>query len=126
MGGAAPEVDAKGNIWVSVGNGSVNSSGQVYDDSDSVLELSPALHLEQYFAPSTWAQDNASDADMSTAAWLGSVGQVVAAGKSPTIYLLNGAHLGGIGKEEASTSGVCANDIDGGNAVVGNDWKKIV
>ncbi len=119
MGGAAPEVDAKGNIWVSVGNGSVNSSGQAYDNSDSVLELSPALHLKQYFAPSTWAQDNASDADMSTAPALLSDGQVVVAGKSPTIYLLNGAHLGGIGKEEASISGVCANDIDGGSAVVG-------
>jgi len=34
MGGAAPVVDAKGNVWVSVGNGSVRSTGQAYDDSD--------------------------------------------------------------------------------------------
>ena len=27
-----------------------------YDDSDSVLELSPSLSLLQYFAPSTWAR----------------------------------------------------------------------
>ena len=38
MGGAAPEVDAAGNIWVTTGNG---SSSTPYDFSDSVLELSP-------------------------------------------------------------------------------------
>jgi outer membrane protein assembly factor BamB len=119
MGGAAPVVDNKGNIWVSVGNGSVQSSGQAYDDSDSVLELSATLRLKQYFAPTTWAQDNASDKDMSTAPALLSNGQVVAAGKSPTVYLLNGTHLGGVGKEEASLSGVCGNDVDGGSAVDG-------
>ena len=119
MGGAAPVVDAQGNIWVSVGNGSVQSSGQAYDDSDSVLELSATLRLKQYFAPATWAQDNASDYDMSTAPALLSNGQVVVAGKSPTVYLLNGAHLDGIGNEEASLSSVCGNDTDGGSAVVG-------
>jgi outer membrane protein assembly factor BamB len=46
-------------------------------------------------------------------------GQVILAGKSPRTYLLNGAHLGGIGHPEAITTGVCSNDIDGGSAVVG-------
>jgi outer membrane protein assembly factor BamB len=32
---------------------------------------------------------------------------------------LNGEHLGGIGKQEASLSSVCSNDIDGGSAIVG-------
>ena len=40
MGGAAPAVDGSGNIWVSVGNGSVYSASRAYDDSDSALELS--------------------------------------------------------------------------------------
>ncbi|HVA70417.1 MAG TPA: PQQ-binding-like beta-propeller repeat protein [Acidimicrobiales bacterium] len=119
MGGAAPIIDAKGNIWVSAGNGSVTTSGQPYDRSDSVLEISPSLQLEQYFAPANWAQDNASDADMSASPALLADGQVVQAGKSPNVYLLNGAHLGGIGQQEASLSGVCSNDIDGGTAVVG-------
>ena len=52
MGGAAPEVDAAGNIWVTTGNG---SSSTPYDYSDSVLELSPGLARTQYFAPSTWS-----------------------------------------------------------------------
>ncbi|HUZ42720.1 MAG TPA: PQQ-binding-like beta-propeller repeat protein [Acidimicrobiales bacterium] len=119
MGGAAPVVDAKGNVWVSVGNGSVHSAGQAYDDSDSVLELSSTERLEQYFAPSSWASDNASDYDMTTAPVLLADGQVVVAGKSPTVYLLNRARLGGIGNQEASLSSVCSNDIDGGSAIVG-------
>jgi outer membrane protein assembly factor BamB len=119
MGGAAPIVDAQGDIWVTAGNGSVHSAGHAYDDSDSVLELSSSLSLRQYFAPATWASDNARDADMATAPALLTDGQVVAAGKSRTVYLLNGAALGGIGGQQASLPGACSDDIDGGVAIVG-------
>ena len=119
MGGAAPAVDAKGNVWVSVGNGSVHGTGQAFDDSDSALELTAAGRLEQYFAPSNWASDNASDNDMSTVPALLADGQVILAGKSPVVYLLNGAHLGGIGSQEASLTSACSNVIDGGVAIIG-------
>ena len=119
MGGAAPAVDGSGNVWVSVGNGSVYSATRAYDDSDSALELSSSLRLLQYFAPTTWPQDNADDLDMSMAPALLADGQVVLAGKSRTVYLLNGAHLGGIGGQEASLGSACSDDIDGGSAVVG-------
>jgi len=119
MGGAAPVVDASGNIWVEAGNGSVYSSSHAYDDSDSVLELSPALTLLQYFAPSSWAANNANDLDMSTAPALLSDGQVVAAGKSRIVYLLNGSSLGGIGRQQSQLGSACGDDIDGGVAVEG-------
>ncbi len=119
MGGAAPVVDASGNIWVGVGNGSVYSSSQAYDDSDSVLELSPSLALEQYFAPSSWPSDNAHDLDMSTAPALLSDGQVVEAGKARIVYLLSGSSLGGIGGQQAQLGDACGSDIDGGVAIVG-------
>jgi outer membrane protein assembly factor BamB len=128
MGGAAPVIDARGDIWVSTGNGSVYSSKDAYDDSDAVLELSSSLRLLQYFAPSSWPANNAADLDMSTAPMLLPSGQVVLAGKSRIVYLLNGAHLGGIGGQEATLSGrmqsadvgtVCPNDIDGGAATSG-------
>jgi outer membrane protein assembly factor BamB len=119
MGGAAPVVDAAGNIWVEAGNGSVYSTSHAYDDSDSVLELSPSLALEQYFAPSTWASDNADDLDMSTAPALLGDGEVVAAGKSRTVYLLSGSRLGGIGSQQAELDDACGDVIDGGVAVVG-------
>ena len=119
MGGAAPVVDSAGRVWVSTGNGSVHSSSQPYDNSDSVLELSPAMRLLQYFAPSSWATDNANDLDMSIAPALLPDGQVILAGKSRIVYLLDGSHLGGIGKQQASLGSACTADIDGGIAVSG-------
>jgi polyvinyl alcohol dehydrogenase (cytochrome) len=108
MGGAAPVVDGHGDIWVST-----------YDDSDSVLELSPSLQLMQFFAPSTWAADNSRDLDMSIAPALLPDGQVLLAGKSRIIYLLSGTHLGGIGHQQATLGPACGEDIDGGVAVAG-------
>ncbi len=127
MGGAAPVVDDSGHIWVSTGNGSVYSDKDAYDDSDSVLELSSSLRLLQFFAPTTWATNNSQDLDMSTAPALLPDGQVVLAGKSRIVYLLNGAHLGGIGGQQATlgdgshaiVGSACSNDIDGGIAVLG-------
>ena len=119
MGGAAPAVDHRGHLWVSVGNGSVYSARHRYDDSDSALELSPSLRLLQFFAPRTWASDNRQDLDMSTVPVLLSDGQVLLTGKSRIVYLLNGARPGGIGGEQAALGPVCGSDIDGGAAAVG-------
>jgi outer membrane protein assembly factor BamB len=112
-------VDSSGDIWVSTGNGSVHSDSQPYDNSDSVLELSPSLKLLQVFAPATWAGDNSQDLDMSTAPALLPGGQVILSGKSRIVYLLNGAHLGGIGGQQAALGAACSQDVDGGVAVQG-------
>jgi outer membrane protein assembly factor BamB len=119
MGGAAPTVDASGDVWVGVGNGSVHSGGDPYDDSDSVLDLSSSLILRQYFAPTDWAEENADDLDLSTAPALLADGQVVAEGKDRVAYLLDGSRLGGIGGQQTSLTSACSDDIDGGSAVVG-------
>jgi polyvinyl alcohol dehydrogenase (cytochrome) len=102
MGGAAPLVDPQGNIWVTSGNGWATSDGQPYDRSDSVLELSPKMTLEQYFAPTRWAQDNAADADLGTTApaFVGNL--VFQVGKDRVAYLMDRDHLGGIGGDIAS------------------------
>jgi polyvinyl alcohol dehydrogenase (cytochrome) len=119
MGGAAPVVDRRGHVWVTVGNGSVTSFRHAYDFSDSVLELSPAMRVLQFFAPRNWASENASDLDMSTAPALLPDGQVVAAGKDGIAYLLNGARLGGIGHQQAALRQACGDVIDGGFALSG-------
>jgi outer membrane protein assembly factor BamB len=119
MGGAAPVVDSGGDIWVSTGNGSAYSYSHAYDDSDSVLQLSPSLKLVQFFAPATWAANNASDLDMSVAPALLPDGQVILTGKSRIVYLLNRADLGGIGGQQAALGSACSQDIDGGVAVQG-------
>jgi hypothetical protein len=111
-----PSVDASGNLYVSVGNGAI-TSGQ-WDRSDSVLKLSPTLQLLDAFAPSSWGQDNANDAD------LGSQGPallpgnyIFAAGKTGNGYILNANHLGGIGGSVDEQS-VCRSF--GGPATVGS------
>lgn len=91
-----PAIDANGDIFVSVGNGSTTQGD--WDHSDSILRLSPTLQLQDGFAPTQWQQENASDAD------LGSMGPILlpgglifAAGKGGEGYLLRAASLGGVG-----------------------------
>lgn len=120
MGGAAPVI-RHGGIWVAVGNGSVKSSSQPYDNSDSVLELSPSLKRTQFFAPATWAYDNAHDLDLgSSAPAVLPNGLVVQAGKSQKAYLLRGANLGGIGHPLQVIRNFCGAAVDGGVAYEGS------
>jgi outer membrane protein assembly factor BamB len=99
-----PVIDASGNLYVSVGNG---ASTGTYDGSDSVIELSPTLQLESFFAPSTWASDNAGDKDLgSLSPVLVPGGWVFIAGKSGTGYVLSQGSLGGIGGQVSSAT-VC-------------------
>ena len=117
MGGAAPVIDAQGDIWVSTGNSAHTSSNSAYDDSDSVLRLSPTAALLDSFAPSNWYADNHVDADLgSTAPTLLPNGLVFTVGKSWTAYVLHQASLGGIGGQVASTANFCNSDPDGGSA----------
>jgi polyvinyl alcohol dehydrogenase (cytochrome) len=103
-GTGGPVVEPNGGLYVSNGNGAAGP-GDPYDGSDSVTALSPVLHRNGYFAPATWAADNASDLD------LGSTEPVIAAGdpnstfivgKRGIGYLLSTRDLGGIGRELAS------------------------
>ena len=119
MGGAAPAVDSHGDLWVATGNGSVSSDQHTFDGSDAILEISPSLHLLQYFAPANWREDNSNDLDMTTEPVLLSDGQVILAGKSQVVYLLNGRHLGGVGGQQAKLTPVCSTNIDGGSAHIG-------
>jgi outer membrane protein assembly factor BamB len=118
MGGAAPIVDAQGDIWVGVGNGSVTSGA--YDGSDAVVEFSSALKVLQFFAPSNWAAQNANDEDLgsSSPALLAS-GLVLQAGKSQTLYLMNAQMLGGVGGQLQQITSFCGANVDGGNAISG-------
>ena len=119
MGGGAPAVGPNGDLWVETGPGTEYSAKRPYDYSDAVLELSPSLRILQYFAPADWAVNDANDLDMSTEPILLPDGQVILAGKSQVVYLLNGSHLGGIGKQQAEIGPICSTNMDGGSAHVG-------
>jgi outer membrane protein assembly factor BamB len=116
MGGGAPAVGPNGDLWVATGPGTEYSAKRPYDYSDAVLEISPSMHLVQYFAPTNWAVNDSDDLDMSIEPVLLPDGQVVLTGKNTIVFLLNGKHLGGISKPEAQVGPVCTTNIDGGSA----------
>ncbi|MFD9124406.1 PQQ-binding-like beta-propeller repeat protein [Kitasatospora sp. NPDC059571] len=110
---AGPVVDGD-RVLVSVGNGeSVSGS---YDGSDSVLALSPELQRVDWFAPATWADDNAQDLDLGSLAPVRVGAFVLAVGKRGEAYLLDAARLGGLGGQVAQQT-VCP--AYGGAAVDG-------
>lgn len=94
--GGAISADKDGNVYAISGNGifNVNSGGTAF--SDSIVKLSPALRLLDYFTPFNQACISHVDAD------LGSSGPLlepdhdvlVAAGKEGRIYVLNRSSLG--------------------------------
>jgi polyvinyl alcohol dehydrogenase (cytochrome) len=114
-GAGGPVIGPGGTIYVGAGNGAATSGS--FDGSDSVTALTPGLHRIGIFAPAVWAQDNASDLDLgSMAPALLPSGDLLEVGKRGIGYLLDGAHLGGVGGQLASAP-VCP--AFGGAAVRG-------
>jgi outer membrane protein assembly factor BamB len=88
-------------LYYAVGNGASTSG---FDGSDTVVALDPSLHRTDFFAPSTWADDNAHDLDLGsmTPALVGST--VVIAGKRGVGYALDPQHLGGLGGQQSQAN----------------------
>ena len=92
----------RGDVWVSAGNGSVT---RISTPTTTVTRCSSCRRRCGCCSTSrrsTWATNNSQDLDMSTAPALLPDGQVVLAGKSRIVYLLNGCALGGIGGQQAT------------------------
>ena len=62
MGGSSPVVDPQGNVYVASADGYNLGAGQPYDDSDAVLELSPAMHQAPYLKQLWTGNDGAAGA----------------------------------------------------------------
>jgi hypothetical protein len=63
MGGGAPAADAGGNLYLVTGNAgfdAISSTPPNNDYGDSLLRLTPALGVSQYFTPSDQASDQAA------------------------------------------------------------------
>jgi hypothetical protein len=114
-------VGPDGFLYEAVGNGARTDR---YDGSDAVIRLSATSGRRQsFFAPTTWADDNARDLDLGSGMpLLLPGGDLVQAGKRGVVYLLHRAALGGIGGEVDHTSG-CREF--GGGAVSGTGGKAL-
>ncbi|MEP6851960.1 MAG: hypothetical protein ABJA87_04795 [bacterium] len=84
-----------GGVLLSAGNGATASTG-TYDYSDSVIRLVGNKRADS-FSPSTWREDNAADLDLGSQGPTTVAKWVFIAGKRGVAYVLDGAHLGGIG-----------------------------
>lgn len=105
-----------GSLYVATGNGMPFNR---VADSDSVLRLSPQLRVQGSFTPANFESLSADDQDLgSTAPALLPGGLVFQVGKEGTGYVLNGARLGGVGRQLASAR-VCEGGF-GGDAVDGS------
>lgn len=105
-GTAGPVAGPRGDLWISIGNGAADSPP--YDGSDSVSALSPTLRRVDFFAPASWADDNAGDQDLgSTQPALAAGNSTFIMGKRGTGYLLDTLGMGGIGHPRAQKQ-ICA------------------
>lgn len=95
----APGAAAVGTdrLYFSIGNGDADQAGQPYDGTDSVVALDENAKRVDFFAPASWAVDNARDADLGSMNPVLAAGHVIIAGKSGQGYLLDPTRLGGIG-----------------------------
>jgi hypothetical protein len=113
MGGGAPASDAGGKLYLVTGNASfdaASSSAPNNDYGDSLLQLTGALSVSQYFTPSDQQTDGNGDADFGAggAAVLADLPAgspvshlLVCGGKDGSIYVLNRDLLGGLGDSYA-------------------------
>jgi outer membrane protein assembly factor BamB len=114
---AAAAFDNAGNVLVATGNG--DSQGD-YDGSNSVVRLSSDLKLQDFFAPSNWAELSRRDADLgSSGPILLDNNRVLQVGKSGVGYLLDASKLGQIGGEVFQAP-LCSGGAYGGAAHAGN------
>jgi hypothetical protein len=114
MGGGAPASDAIGNLYLVTGNGTfdASSTGSPNNDyGDSLLQLTGALSVTQYFTPSDEAADDGGDLDFGAggAAVLADLPSgspmphlLICGGKDGALYLLNRDSLGGFGDNFAA------------------------
>ena len=97
--GEGPSVDADGNIYMVVGNGSDTAREGGTGHGNTMLKLRPAgesLEVIDYFMPFDSEVYNVQDIDLSTGAvLLPGVGQAVMAGKMGKNYLVDLHDMGG-------------------------------
>ncbi|HEY6482044.1 MAG TPA: hypothetical protein VIY54_00800 [Steroidobacteraceae bacterium] len=109
MSGGAPAADAGNQLYVITGNGpydATSTSAPNNDYGDSLLQLTPALSVVQYFTPSDQLADDQNDNDFGSggAALLADLPAgntvthaLICGGKDDALYVLNRDQLGGFG-----------------------------
>ena len=112
MAGEGPCADSNGNIYLSIGNGSVGYNGNPRDTinrGESFLKLTRSgtnLTVASWFTPYNYANLEAGDIDLGSAGLLLIPGTNLAfsAGKQGIAYLVNRDNMGGLSFTSADTN----------------------
>jgi hypothetical protein len=104
MSGGAPAADDSGNLYLSIGNGTVGTTGNPRDltnRGESFLKLSPNgtnFTIASWFTPYNWPNLEASDIDLGSAEVLLIPGTTLAfsGSKQGVAYLVNRDNMGGL------------------------------
>jgi len=100
MSGQAPAFDASGNLYLAVGNGTVDTTGGP-DRGESLLKLARSgtnLTVASWFTPYDWQNLENSDLDLGSGGLLLIPGTTLAfsGGKEGIMYLVNRDTMGGL------------------------------
>ena len=100
MSGQAPAADSSGNLYLAVGNGSVDTSGGP-DRGESFLKLTrnnTNLTVASWFTPYNWLALENGDIDLGSGGLLLIPGTTLAfaGGKEGVMYLVNRDNMGGL------------------------------
>jgi hypothetical protein len=100
MSGQAPAADTNGNLYLAVGNGTVDTSGGA-DRGESFLKLTPGgtnLTVASWFTPFDWQNLENYDLDLGGGGLLLIPGTTLACGggKAGELYLVNRDTMGGL------------------------------
>jgi hypothetical protein len=128
QGGGGPAVDADGNIYIATGNGTFDASSGGADYGNSVVKLTPAGAVLDYFSPHDQETLDAQDIDLGSAGVLLLPDQsglnprlLIAAGKAGTIFLCSRDDLGHFNLNgDTQIVQVLPNALPGGNLEIGN------
>jgi hypothetical protein len=124
MSGQAPAADTNGNLYLVVGNGTVDTAGGP-DRGESFLKLTPSgtnLTVASWFTPFDWQNLENGDLDLGCGGLLLIPGTTLAfsGGKEGVIYLVNRDHMGGLTSSTTTNDNivqsfpVTADEIHGG------------
>lgn len=112
MSGAAPTVDEFGNVYISVGNGTVGTSANHSDlinRGESLLKLDGnTLAIKSWFTPFNWPILENGDIDLGSAGILLIPGTTLAlsGGKEGKLYLVDRDNMGGLSGSPTSDTNV--------------------
>ncbi|HWX22581.1 MAG TPA: hypothetical protein VN578_21980, partial [Candidatus Binatia bacterium] len=124
MSGQAPAADSSGNLYVSTGNGTVDTSGGA-NRGESFLKLtrsSTNLTIASWFTPYDWQNLENGDIDLGSGGLLLIPGTTLAfgGGKEGIVYLVNRDNMGGLTSSTTTNDNivqsfaVTANEVHGG------------